>query len=197
MPTTELPAPQPQFAADEPFGAGTTRPQDLDITIWRPIAESAVMTGGGLTVSAVRCVDGHLNPLIATSCRVCAQAVPPQDSIIVPRPPLGRLRMSTSDTIRLDHGVIFGRDPGTPDANRRDQPYFVKLADKDISRRHLEVVLDGWDVLVVDLNSSNGSAITMPGGVPEVIPGGARRQLLPGTIVHLSDTISFVYEVTE
>ena len=153
------------------------------------------MTGGGLSVAAVLCVDGHLNPLIANSCRVCAKSVPPQSSIIVPRPPLGILNMSTSDTIRLDHGVIFGRDPGTPDANRRDQPYFVMLTDKDISRRHLEVILDGWDVLVVDLNSSNGSAITMPGGVPEVIPGGARRQLLPGTIVHLSDTISFVYEV--
>ena len=58
------------------------------------------------------------------------------------------------------------------------------LTDKDISRRHLEVVLDGWDVIVVDLNSSNGSAITMPGGVPEVIPGGTWRQLVPGTIVH-------------
>ncbi len=154
------------------------------------------MTGSGSTVAAVRCIDGHLNPLIANSCRVCAKLVPPQESIIVSRPPLGIVRMSTSDTIRLDHGIVFGRDPGSPDANRRDQPYFVMLADKDISRRHLEVVLDGWDVLVVDLHSSNGSAITMPGGVPEVIPGGARRQLIPGTVVHLSDTISFVYEVT-
>ena len=37
------------------------------------------MTGGNLTVAAVRCVDGHLNPLIATSCRVCAKTVPPQE----------------------------------------------------------------------------------------------------------------------
>jgi hypothetical protein len=188
--------PAPAFTpAPVAFGDTTTR-QDLDVTIWRPIVETSVMTGNNLTVSAVRCVDGHLNPLIATSCRVCAKTVPPQSSVIVPRPPLGQLRMSTSDTIRLDHGVIFGRDPGTPDANRRDQPYFVKLTDPDISRRHLEVVLDGWDVTVVDLNSSNGSAITMPGGVPEVIPGGTWRLLVPGTIVHMSDTISFVYEVT-
>jgi hypothetical protein len=154
------------------------------------------MTGGSLTVAAVRCVDGHLNPLTATSCRICAKAVPLQASQVVTRPPLGILRMSTSDTIRLDHGVIFGRDPGTPDANRRDQPYFVKLADKDISRRHLEVALDGWDVVAADLDSSNGSAVTMPGGLPEVIAPGERRLLVPGTIVHLSDTISFVYEVT-
>jgi len=187
-----MPGPTPRA---EPLGNTASR-QDLDVTIYRPIGQTSVMTGGALTVAAVRCVDGHLNPLTATSCRVCARAVPPQSPTIVPRPPLGTLRMSTSDTIRLDHGVVFGRDPGTPDASRRDQPYFVKLTDKDISRRHLEVVLDGWDVMVVDLNSSNGSAITMPGGVPEVIPGGTRKLLVPGTVVHLSDTISFVYEVT-
>jgi hypothetical protein len=197
-PAAESPAPEIRswFADVAAVGPAPALPENLDVTIWRPIAATSVMAVGS-TVQAVRCVAGHLNPPAAPACRVCAQPVPTQPAIAVPRPPLGALRMSTGDAIPLDHGVLFGRDPGTPDANRRDQPYFVKLADKDISRRHLEVVLDGWDVIALDLNSSNGSAFTPPGGPPELIPGGGRRTLAPGTVVHLSDTISFVFEVRE
>jgi hypothetical protein len=199
MPRSAPPVPDAPRTADDHgwFSAVVGGAEErLDITIWRPIADTSVMTAGS-TVPAVICVAGHPNPPAAVSCRLCAQPVPPQAAVVIPRPTLGALRMSTGDAIRLDHGVIFGRDPGTPDANRRDQPFFVRLTDREISRRHLEVVLDGWVVVVVDLNSSNGSAVTPPGGAPEVIPGGERRRLVPGTVVHLSDTISFVFEVRE
>jgi hypothetical protein len=154
----------------------------------------------GPVVPALICPGGHVNPPSGATCRRCGAPLP-HDPVPVPRPVLGVLRLSLGDVIALDRGVLMGRNPradfgGTAGEER---PHVVKLpsADGDISRTHLRVTLDGWHVLVTDLNSTNGTLITLPGRDPQQLRPGEPVPMQPGTVVVLADGVDFRYEVTE
>ena len=74
----------------------------------------------------------------------------------------------------------------------------VKLASpgNDISRTHVEVRLDGWHVLVVDLGSTNGTVVSLPGRQPQLLRAHDPLAVEPGTVVSLADEMSFTFEVT-
>jgi pSer/pThr/pTyr-binding forkhead associated (FHA) protein len=117
--------------------------------------------------------------------------------VSVPRPVLGQLRLSTGDVVTLDRGVLMGRRP-VEGRQAKERPHLVQLdsPDQGISRNHVEVRLDGWHVLVVDLNSTNGTLITRPGQQPERLRPEQPTMIEPGTVVTLADDITFVYEAT-
>ena len=154
----------------------------------------------GPTVRALLCPSGHVNPPSGAVCRRCGAPLP-QDTVIVPRPVLGVLRLSAGDEITLDRDVVMGRSPRADftGADGEERPHVVKLpsADGDISRTHLRVSLDGWHVLVTDLNSTNGTLVTLPDRDPEQLRPGEPTPIQPGTVVTLADGIDFRYEVTE
>ena len=101
------------------------------------------------------------------------------------------LRLSLGDVITLDRGVVMGRNPRADfaGADGEERPHVVKLpsADGDISRTHLRVTLDGWHVLVTDLNSTNGTLVTLPGRDPQQLRPGEPMPIQPGTVVTLAD----------
>jgi len=154
----------------------------------------------GPVVPALLCPSGHVNPPSGATCRRCGAPLP-HDPVPVPRPVLGVLRLSLGDVIMLDRGVLMGRNPRTDFAGTdgEERPHVVKLpsADGDISRTHLRVTLDGWHVLVTDLNSTNGTLVTLPGRDPQQLRPGEPVPIQPGTVVTLADGIDFRYEVTE
>jgi hypothetical protein len=154
----------------------------------------------GPTVRALLCPSGHVNPPSGAVCRRCGAPLP-QDTVIVPRPVLGVLRLSVGDEITLDRDVVMGRSPRADftGTDGEERPHVVKLpsADGDISRTHLRVSLDGWHVLVTDLNSTNGTLVTLPDRDPEQLRPGEPTPIQPGTVVTLADGIDFRYEVTE
>ncbi|CCH28421.1 FHA domain-containing protein [Actinosynnema sp. NPDC047251] len=156
-----------------------------------------VFTAGAPRVRAVACPARHLNPEHAIACRVCGQPFPPQDAFVVPRPPLGVLRLSTGELITLDRNVILGRDPQVTDRSPT-APHAIRLANQgnDISRNHVEVRLDGWDVLVVDLGSKNGTTMIAPGWSPQELAGLIPAILTPGSRVMVGEGAFFTYEVT-
>jgi FHA domain len=180
--------------ADEPDAALTVSRADL--------AEQAVRSAPpdriGPSVSALICPAGHVNPPSEAACRQCGEPLP-NDTVIVPRPVLGVLRLSTGDVITLDRDVVMGRNPRSDFTgdDGEERPHVVKLpsADGDISRTHLRVSLDGWHVLVTDLNSTNGTLVTLPGRDPEQLRRGETVPIRPGTVVTLADGIDFRYEV--
>ncbi|MEU4802956.1 FHA domain-containing protein [Actinosynnema sp. NPDC023587] len=175
-------------------------PPRVDETVVRrghsPDDTRHVVTGGPPRVRAVACPARHLNPEHAIACRVCGQGFPPQDAFIVPRPPLGVLRLSTGELITLDRNVILGRDPQVADRSPT-APHAIRLANQgnDISRNHVEVRLDGWDVLVVDLGSKNGTTVIAPGWSPQELAGLIPAILTPGSRVMLGEGAFFTYEV--
>ncbi|QTR05125.1 FHA domain-containing protein, partial [Saccharothrix algeriensis] len=130
------------------------------------------------------------------ACRVCGRRRAAPGALVVPRPPLGVLRLSTGEAVLLDRGVVLGRDPQVADRGPA-RPRAVRFANRgnDISRNHVEVRLDGWDALVVDLGSRNGTAVIAPGWSPQALAGLVPTPLAPGSRVVLGDGASFTYEV--
>ena len=151
----------------------------------------------GPDVPALICPAGHVNPPSEAACRQCGAALPP-DPVIVARPLLGVLRLSTGDVLTLDRDIVLGRNPPADfaGANGEDRPHVVRLpsADGVISRSHLRVTLTGWHVLVTDLNSTNGTRVTMPGRDPEQLPPGVPVPIRPGTVVALAEGVDFRFE---
>jgi len=152
----------------------------------------------GPDVPALICPTGHVNPPSEAACRQCGAALPP-DPVMVARPLLGVLRLSTGDVLTLDRDIVLGRNPpaDSTGANGEDRPHVVRLpsADGVISRTHLRVTLTGWHVLVTDLNSTNGTRVTMPGRDPEQLPPGVPVPIRPGTVVALAEGVDFRFEV--
>ena len=147
---------------------------------------------------AVRCPGGHLNPPTAGRCRACGREVLDQEPFRTPRPPLGVLRLSTGDVVTLDRGVVMGRAPQAPPGLPPElQPHVVRVAspERDISRNHVQVVVEGWQVLVRDLDTTNGTSVTLPGGAPQRLRSGEAQVLEPGAVVSLADEVTFAYEV--
>jgi hypothetical protein len=153
---------------------------------------------GANMVQAVRCQHGHLSPPMAVSCRVCGFPLMGQAPVTVPRPTLGVLRLSTGDVVPLDRTVIMGRNPRADESSEGERPHVVRLPSPghDISRTHVEIRLDGWHVLLTDLNSVNGTVVTPPWQEPQRVRPNEAVPIEPGTVVSLADEVTFRYEVT-
>jgi hypothetical protein len=151
----------------------------------------------GPDVPALICPAGHVNSPREVTCRLCGAALPP-DPVIVARPVLGVLRLSTGDVVTLDRDVVLGRHPPADPAgaNGEGGPHLVRLPSPDgvISRTHLRVTLSGWQVLVTDLNSTNGTRVTLPGSDPEQLPPGIPVPIRAGTVVTLAEGVDFRFE---
>ena len=151
----------------------------------------------GPDVPALICPAGHVNSPREVTCRLCGAALPP-DPVIVARPVLGVLRLSTGDVVTLDRDVVLGRHPPADltGANGEGGPHVVRLPSPDgvISRTHLRVTLSGWQVLVTDLNSTNGTRVTLPGSDPEQLPPGIPVPIRAGSVVTLAEGVDFRFE---
>ena len=149
-------------------------------------------------VLAVLCPAGHPSPPHAGSCRTCGREIPPQQPFPTARPSLGVLRISTGGSVPLDRGVLLGRAPRVNEELPPSQrPHLLRVggADRDISRNHAEVVLEGWHVLVRDLGSTNGTTVTLPGQEPVRLRPTEDQGIEPGTVVTLADEVVLTYEV--
>jgi hypothetical protein len=131
-------------------------------------------------------------------CRVCGEAVPAQPGCEIPRPSLGVLRLSTGDVVTLDRGVVLGRAPESHAAGSSHLPNVLRLRSphNDLSRNHAEIVLDEWNVYVRDLDSTNGTTVTLPGQPPIRLRPNDLFLLEPGATVNLADEINIRFEVT-
>jgi pSer/pThr/pTyr-binding forkhead associated (FHA) protein len=102
------------------------------------------------------------------------------------------LLLSTDpEPVALDRSVVLGRAPSAQgDVDR------IALHRPDISGNHLEVRLSGWQVLVVDLGSTNGTLVTTPDGCSSELAPHVPVEIHHGTEVVLSEEIRFRFEVT-
>jgi hypothetical protein len=130
-------------------------------------------------ILAVMCEHGHANPPSSTRCRVCGSPLASQARQFVPGPVLAVLRASDGSTAEVDRPVLIGRAPsGNRPGSRAPRLMTVQSPNHDISRTHLEVAPEDWQIVVTDLNSTNGTILVRPGAVD-------RQQLAPGEPVHV------------
>ncbi|MHB8436380.1 MAG: FHA domain-containing protein [Acidimicrobiales bacterium] len=114
----------------------------------------------------------------------------------MPRPVLGSLRFSTGALVCLEGPLLIGRSPQLDRSVSGESPQLVTVPspDQDVSRNHVEIRLEGWHVILVDLNSTNGTSVTIPGEPPQRMRPGEAIQIYPGTVVTLADVMTFSYE---
>ncbi|SDU99526.1 FHA domain-containing protein [Microlunatus sagamiharensis] len=143
------------------------------------------------TVSAVFCPWGHPNPPGSGRCRVCTALVATQAARSVPVPTLAVLRASNGETAEVVGSVLVGRAPARDRARVADPVLLtVNSPSHDISRTHLEVFASGWDVEVVDLNSTNGTLLVGPDGSTRTLAGGESVTAELGSSLELAEGVS-------
>jgi hypothetical protein len=151
----------------------------------RPIAPDASPMQGDL-VLGVYCRRSHFNDPAMTYCTVCgiSMAQANRSLLLGRRPSLGVLVLDDGGMFSLVREHVFGREPGWDQAVVSGVAVPVALADLSVSKVHARIVLEGWDVQVVDEGSTNGTFVCMP-GAPEWsrIPQGIGTPLRPGMML--------------
>lgn len=184
-PAVQLPPPPGQQLAE---ADGATRKRaDIIATLAHPEPV-------GPLVYALLCSNRHWSPPYAHICRSCGVPLAEQEPQQISRPVLGRLVLSTGGSVTLDRGVVFGRSPKS-DAVGGDRPNLIKLESNEISRQHAEIRLAGWQPMVRDLGSGNGTTVMLPGRPAEMIRPGEDYALEPGTQIGIADIVTITYEV--
>lgn len=163
-----------------------------------PHEGDAVVAPSGVTVHAVRCLAGHLNPPSAVACRQCSIEIPPQAHVSVQRPSLGKLVFSDGQEFVVTSPALLGRAPKASGQINGEVPELVTLpsSTKELSSTHLEVRIEGWQVIVVDRRSTNGTTVQLPLAEPQRLHPGEPFPIVPGTIVDLAEEVQFVYEAS-
>lgn len=112
-------------------------------------------------VAGVRCARGHFNHPDARFCAHCGIAMVHQTHVLVhdARPPLGIVVFNDGATFVVDTDYVIGRDPELDPRVQSGKARPIELEnDGVISRSHLLLQLEGWNVYVVD-RSSNGTEL--------------------------------------
>ncbi|GAA3468943.1 FHA domain-containing protein [Nonomuraea roseola] len=150
-------------------------------------------------VFGVDCKNDHFNDPRSPYCVICGIELVQRTLVPYkgPRPSLGALLLDDGTSLPLDSDYLLGRDPErAPEvAGGNARPAKVTSPDGSVSRRHLRVALEGWDVNLVDLGSVNGTQIQPPGD-PNFydIPPNEPVTIAPGTTVRIGVSRTMRYE---
>lgn len=147
----------------------------------------------GPTVLAVRCPQGHVSNPVLPECRACGSTIPDQKPEEIPRPQLGKITMPNGDSIPLDKTVVLGRAPHALEGG--DQHLVTVNTTGEISRQHALVTIDGWNVVLRDLNTTNGTFLTLPGQPTIQLRSGEDYLVEPGSEIDLADALTLRFEV--
>jgi len=149
----------------------------------------------GQTVLARVCGAGHPNPPQSTQCHLCGLDLLGEASR-VSRPTLGRIVLSTGSVIELDRPVVVGRKPRVSRVQGADLPRLVTVPSpqQDISRSHLEVRIEEWHVLVVDLGTTNGTILQRPGQPHRRLHPNESVMVRSADVVDLGDGVTITFE---
>jgi len=117
----------------------------------------------GPSVQALMCPAGHPSPPGRSSCRSCGAALG-ETVVVITRPTLGTLRFSDQTVVSLDRPALVGRNPKVDGSLLGELPSIIKLdVGQGLSRTHASIRIEGWQVLIEDLNSQNGTVVQLPG----------------------------------
>lgn len=141
-----------------------------------------------VTVTGRYCGRGHFNAPSDRWCRVCGQAIAqdPGGESEGERPPLGALAWDSGETDVITRDTVVGRDP-SGDASvvsGSAAALSPRGQSEGMSRVHAELRLIGWEVLLSDRGSTNGTFVWDEGRQAwHRLEPGERCPLNAGTIV--------------
>ena len=132
-----------------------------------PRGGAGQVVGGGVTLTGLVCANGHANSPERSACRACGGPLPSDPRTVV-RPPLGAVETTGGERFVLDRTAIIGRRPRASRVSGNEVPQLITVPSpqQDISRSHLELRLEGWHVVALDLGSTNGTTLYRDGYEP-------------------------------
>ncbi len=173
--------PLPVISSEQPPAALVQEPEDT-----RP------------KVKGFLCSRGHLNDPRVLFCNLCGIRMAEKTGVFIEgiRPPLGLLVFDNGATVSMDADYLLGREPETDPRVQSGElrPLLVIDQTGGVSRHHAELRLEGWDVLLLDTGSANGTLVA-PQGAPQwssLVPGQPVR-LTPGMAVRMGSR-QFAFE---
>jgi hypothetical protein len=143
---------------------------------------------GSVEVQGIVCSRGHFNDPTSIYCATCGISMVHQTHNLVPgpRPPLGVVVLDDGSVFPLNDDYVIGREPGNSDdvVAGRALPLQIEDPDAMVSRVHAKILLQGWDVRIQDVHSSNGTFVTRPGETDGTrLAADEPMTILPGTRV--------------
>ena len=152
-------------------------------------------SGTGPSVMAVFCEAGHPNPVHASSCRECDGTITSRTGQ-VEQPVLGVLRVSSGATAVLDADILIGRLPQGTSSTAAQSPRLLAVPSpgKAISKTHCAVRVEGWDIRVEDLGSTNGTFLLRAGEEPRRVPEHQQLFLRIGDVIDIGDGTTLTVE---
>ena len=152
-------------------------------------------SGTGPSVMAVFCEAGHPNPVHASSCRECDGTITSRTGQ-VEQPVLGVLRVSSGATAVLDADIIIGRLPQGTSSTAAQSPRLLAVPSpgKAISKTPCAVRVEGWDMRVEDLGSTNGTFLLRAGEEPRRVPEHQQLFLRIGDVIDIGDGTTLTVE---
>jgi hypothetical protein len=151
----------------------------------------------GEQVRGVFCKNRHFNDPRQLFCAVCGINMVQQTPVLVngTRPPLGTIVLDDGAVFQLDSDYLIGRDPESDERVRSGSVRGVPVQDtsNQISRVHARLELRGWDVVVIDNASTNGTFVSAPQNPGwQRLPSGGEHVLVQGTRVRVGHrTLAF------
>lgn len=111
------------------------------------------------------------------------------------RPP-AKIVLSSGLVVSLNRPVLIGRAPQVSRVANSNLPRLVTVAspNQDISRTHAEVRMEGEDVVVTDLHSTNGVLLLRQDAGPRRLHPGDPTVIEPDVVVDLGEGVTFVVE---
>jgi hypothetical protein len=198
----DLPPTAPAPLRAEPVhGTSPGELPEAPLEAGRPLGDAADATEDPLDDAQVRgrmCPRGHINDPRLSSCAFCGSRIEETSGRLVAaaRPPLGLLVFDDGATYTVDAEYLVGRMPEGDSRVASGVLRSLSVEDPSgaVSRVHAEVRVTGWDVLLTDAGSRNGTFVSAPND-PEWIqlPAGQSHRLVPGTRVRLGGR-SFLFE---
>lgn len=114
-------------------------------------------------VLGITCSRGHFNNPKAGYCQVCGISMIHLTHRLEPgvRPTLGFVVFADGATYALDRPYLIGRNP-QPTPESGCTPLATQDSSQSVSREHAKLDLEDWDVVYIDLGSTNGSFLWDP-----------------------------------
>ncbi len=145
-------------------------------------------------VLAVPCTNGHANAPGSRTCRICQYPVDSSNPRLIRRPTLAGVHTNRGDFADVIVGVIVGRAPDASKGPAGSYLMRVPSPGNDISRNHVLITTQDWNVHVTDLHSTNGTTVLPDGEPPFTLRDGASVQVGIGTVLDLGDGVSLRIE---
>ncbi|MGH3825254.1 MAG: FHA domain-containing protein [Pseudonocardiaceae bacterium] len=197
----------PSPALDPPTRAEAISGVPPDETMREPLPETPIANefvtpsqpeSDDVLVDGYLCSRGHLNDPRAQFCANCGIRMAERTGVLVQaaRPPLGLLVFDDGASFTLDDDYLLGRQPDVDERVREGamRPLVIDDSRRLVSRAHLEITLQGWDVYITDTGTANGTYVQGPEAQASsaLVPGQPLR-LPPGARVSIGNR-SFVFE---